>query len=57
MHMEDETMKQFINMRYPVELLKRIDDFKEKNDFTTRTQAIIYLIQFSLKKLEKSGVK
>ncbi|MFB9758527.1 MULTISPECIES: hypothetical protein [Bacillaceae] len=50
-------MKQFINMRYPVELLRRIDDFKEKNDFTTRTQAIIYLIQFSLKKLEKSDVK
>lgn len=50
-------MKQFINMRYPVELLKRIDDFKEEHDFITRTQVIIYLIQFSLKKLEKSGLK
>lgn len=50
-------MKQFINMRYPVTLLKRIDDFKEENNFTTRTQAIIYLIQFALKRLEKLGVK
>ncbi|MFP3126430.1 ribbon-helix-helix domain-containing protein [Ectobacillus funiculus] len=50
-------MKQFINMRYPVKLLKRIDNFKEENDFTTRTQAIIYLIQFSLKKLEKPSLK
>ncbi|MFC6605188.1 hypothetical protein ACFQDF_32610 [Ectobacillus funiculus] len=38
-------------------IIKRIDNFKEENDFITRTQAIIYLIQFSLKKLEKPGLK
>ncbi|WP_172706093.1 ribbon-helix-helix domain-containing protein [Geobacillus sp. C56-T2] len=40
--------KQVINMRYPVELLKRIDKFKKEKGFTTRTQAIIYLIQYAL---------
>ena len=37
-----------INMRYPVELIKRIDDFKNEKGFTTRTQTIIYLIQKGL---------
>lgn len=36
-------MSQVLNMRYPKELLKRIDDFKTRKGFTTRTQAIIYL--------------
>ncbi|WP_197035829.1 hypothetical protein [Virgibacillus halodenitrificans] len=37
-------MSQVLNMRYP----KRIDDFKEKKGVTTRTQTIIYLIQYAL---------
>lgn len=46
-------MSQMLNMRYPKELLKRIDNFKAKKGFTTRTQTIIYLIQSSLEKFEK----
>lgn len=41
---------QMINMRYPKELLKKIDAFKEKKGFTTRTQTIVYLIQVGLRK-------
>ena len=41
-------MSQVLNMRYPKELLKRIDEFKERKGFTTRTQTIIYLIQYAL---------
>lgn len=41
-------MSKVLNMRYPEELLKRIDEFKEMKGFTTRTQAIIYLIQYAL---------
>lgn len=43
-------MSQVVNMRYPKELLKRIDEFKEKKGFVTRTQAIIFLIQYALDK-------
>jgi metal-responsive CopG/Arc/MetJ family transcriptional regulator len=43
-------MSQVVNMRYPKELLKRIDSFKEKKGFVTRTQAIIYLLQHALDK-------
>ena len=46
-------MSQVLNMRYPKELLKRIDDFKAKKGFTTRTQTIIYLIQYALEKSEE----
>ncbi|MGZ0086660.1 hypothetical protein ACWNXI_14070 [Caldibacillus thermoamylovorans] len=42
--------KQVITTRYPVELLKRIDKFKDEKGFTTRTQAIIYLLQYALDK-------
>ncbi len=45
-------MSQVLNMRYPKELLKRIDEFKEKKGFTTRTQTIIYLIQYALEQLD-----
>lgn len=37
-----------VNMRYPQELLKRIDEFKERKGFSNRTQTIIYLIQRGL---------
>ena len=36
------------NMRYPKELLNRIDNFKEMKGFSNRTQTIIYLIQRGL---------
>lgn len=41
-------MSQVLNMCYPKELLKGIDEFKEKKGFTIRTQTIIYLIQYAL---------
>jgi len=41
-------MSKMLNMRYPDELLKHIDKYKEKKGFTTRTQTIIYLIQKGL---------
>lgn len=46
-------MSQVVNMRYPKELLRRIDEFKAKKGFTTRTQAIIFLLQYALEKLEE----
>lgn len=39
---------QMINMRYPKELLKRIDQYQEEMGFMTRTQTIVYLIQKGL---------
>ena len=41
-------MLQMVNMRYPKELLKRIDKFQEEQGFTTRTNAIIHLIIIAL---------
>ena len=49
-------MSQVLNMRYPKELLKRIDEFKEKKGFTTRTQTIIYLIQYALEQLDNKNL-
>jgi metal-responsive CopG/Arc/MetJ family transcriptional regulator len=39
---------QLYNMKYPIRLLKRIDKFKKEKGFTTRSQAIIFLLQNSL---------
>ena len=50
-------MSQVLNMRYPKELLKRIDEFKEKNGFTTRTQTIIFLLQYALEQLDNGDDK
>jgi metal-responsive CopG/Arc/MetJ family transcriptional regulator len=41
---------QMLNMRYPKELLERIDKCKEEKGFTTRTQTIMHLIQIGLEK-------
>lgn len=41
-------MSKMINMRYPVVLIERIDAFKKDKGFTTRTSAIIYLLQHAL---------
>ena len=50
-------MSQVVNMRYPKELLGRIDEFKEKKGFTTRTQKIIYLIQHALEQSDSRDSK
>lgn len=41
-------MLQMVNMKYPKQLLERIDRFKDDMGFTTRTNAIIHLIISSL---------
>ena len=41
-------MLQMVNMKYPKQLLKRIDKFKENMGFSTRTNAIIHLILIGL---------
>ncbi|WP_196607424.1 hypothetical protein [Pectinatus frisingensis] len=46
---------QVLNMRYPVGLIERIDKLKEQKCFNTRTQTIIFLIQFALEQLEKGN--
>ena len=50
-------VSQVLNMRYPKELLKRIDEFKERKGFTTRTQTIIYLIQYALEQSDNRDGK
>ncbi|GEK59443.1 ribbon-helix-helix domain-containing protein [Marinococcus halophilus] len=50
-------MSQIVNMRYPKELLDRIDKFKQDKGFQTRTQAIIYLLQYALEQSEKDKNK
>src|SRR5690625_7034045 len=57
MHKESYIMSQVVNMRYPKELLKRIDGFKEKKGFITRTQTIIYLIQYALEQSDNLDSK
>lgn len=47
------SQSQVVNMRYPKELLRRIDDFSKKKGFQTRTQTIIFLIQYALSEYDK----
>ncbi len=46
---------QVINMRYPTGLIERIDKLQEEKCFNTRTQTIIFLIQFALEKLKQGN--
>ena len=41
-------MLQMVNMKYPKQLLDRIDKFQKDSGFTTRTNAIIHLILLAL---------
>ena len=41
-------MLQMVNMKYPKQLLERIDKFKENMVFSTRTNAIIHLLLIGL---------
>ena len=41
-------MLQMVNMKYPKQLLDRIDRFQKDSGFTTRTNAIIHLILLAL---------
>jgi len=42
-------MPQIVNMRYPDKILEDIDRFKEENGFQTRTQTILYLLQYAIR--------
>ena len=42
-----------LNMRYPVELIERIDKIKDTMGFVTRTQTIIFLLQYAIEKLTR----
>lgn len=46
--MENFNEKQNVTIRFPKRLLERIDEFKKAKGFSTRTQAIFYLIQTAL---------
>ena len=48
-----EKKSQVVNMRYPIELLRQIDNYKEKGGFLTRTDAIFTLIREGLKQVNK----
>ncbi len=48
---------QMVNMRYPSIILDKVDRFKEKKGFNTRTQAILYLLQYALEHLDKDDKK
>ena len=37
-----------VNMKYPKQLLDRIDKYKDDMGFTTRTNAIIHLVLYAL---------
>lgn len=45
---------QVLNMRYPLGLIEKIDKIKEQKSFNTRTQAIIFLLQYALEIIEKN---
>ena len=45
--------KQSVVLRIPKVLLERIDKFKEQRGFGTRTQAIFYLINYSLDQMKE----
>ena len=47
-----EKKSQMINMRYPIELLKRIDAYKTSNGFLKRTDAILDLIRKGLSQIK-----
>lgn len=44
--------KHSVILRFPKTLLERVDAYKEKKGFGTRTQAIFHLIQTSLEQSE-----
>jgi metal-responsive CopG/Arc/MetJ family transcriptional regulator len=46
--MPDEPQKQFVNISFDEKLLSRIDDFRFKQRFASRTEAIRWLITAAL---------
>jgi len=48
-------MSQKVNMVYPDNVLEEVDRFKNENGFQTRTQTILYLIQYAMRDIEKKN--
>ncbi len=49
--------KQTVLLRFPKELLERVDSYKEKKGFSTRTQTIFHLIQVALEQSDNRDGK
>lgn len=49
--------KQTVVLRFPKLLLERVDTYKEKNGFGTRTQTIFHLLQVALEQLDNQNNK
>ena len=49
--------KQTVVLRFPKRLLERVDDYKEKNGFGTRTQTIFHLLQTALEQSDNKNSK
>jgi metal-responsive CopG/Arc/MetJ family transcriptional regulator len=46
--MADEPQKQYVNVLFEEKLLSRVDDFRFKNRFASRTEAIRWLLDWAL---------
>jgi hypothetical protein len=49
MKAEKPKKKQYVNILFDDELLKRIDDFRFKNRFPSRTESVRWLVDRALK--------
>ena len=46
--MADDPQKQYVNVLFEEKLLSRVDDFRFKNRFASRTEAIRWLLDWAL---------
>jgi metal-responsive CopG/Arc/MetJ family transcriptional regulator len=44
-----------INIKYPVELIEKVERFQRKHFFTTRSAAMIYLLSKGLEDIENEN--
>jgi metal-responsive CopG/Arc/MetJ family transcriptional regulator len=49
MRMANEPEKQYVNVLFDVKLLSRVEDFRFKHRFPSRTEAIRWLLDHALK--------
>lgn len=50
-------MSKTFNMRYSEKLMKEIENFKKDKGFTSKTQAITFLIRYALDNLKSDLIK
>ena len=48
--------RQLLNMLMPMDLLKRVDDFKFEQRFDSRTEAVKYLLEFALENYKRGDL-